>query len=61
MEHRCQFIIDASLFKSVVMVAFQNIFHIEMHQKDIFFYFLKIIFEISTSKQSKILKKINFL
>jgi len=29
-----------------------------MHQNDYFFYFLKIIFEISASKQFKIYKKI---
>jgi hypothetical protein len=44
----------------VVTVAFQSVFYAEMHQNDIFFYFLKIIFEISTSKQFKKYKKINF-
>jgi hypothetical protein len=43
----------------VVVVAFQSVFHAEMHQND-FFYFLKIIFDISISKQSKTYKKINF-
>jgi hypothetical protein len=41
------------VFGSVVLVIFQNIFHAEMHQNN-FFYFLKIIFEISTSKLFKI-------
>jgi len=41
------------LFGSMVTVAFQNTFHVEMHQNN-FFYFLKIIFKISASKQSKI-------
>ena len=43
------------MFGSVVAVAFQIIFHAEMHAND-FFYFLKIIFDINTSKQSKIYK-----
>jgi hypothetical protein len=34
----------------MVAVAVQSAFRLEMHQNDIFFYFLKIIFEISTSK-----------
>jgi len=42
------------------MVAFQSVFHAEIYQNDIFFYFLKIIFEISASKQSKIYKKLFF-
>jgi hypothetical protein len=37
------------LFGSVVVVAFQIAFHIKIHAND-FFYFLKIIFDISTSK-----------
>jgi hypothetical protein len=36
---------------SVVAVAFQITFCAEMHANDVFFYiFLKIIFDISTSK-----------
>jgi hypothetical protein len=34
---------------SVVVVAFQIAFRVEIHAND-FFYFLKIIFDISTSK-----------
>jgi len=37
---------------SVVTGAFQIVFHAEIHVND-FFYFLKIIFDISTSKRSK--------
>jgi hypothetical protein len=37
------------MFGSVIAVAFQIIFRAEMHAND-FFYFLKIIFDISTSK-----------
>jgi len=40
------------VFGSVVVVAFQIIFRAEIHAND-FFYFLKIIFNISTSKRSK--------
>jgi hypothetical protein len=35
-----------------VAVAFQISFHAEMHANDVF-HFLKIIFDISTSKRSK--------
>jgi hypothetical protein len=37
-----------SLFDSAVAVAFQITFHAKMHAND--FYYLKIIFDISTSK-----------
>jgi hypothetical protein len=37
---------------SVVVIAFQIVFLVEIHVND-FFYFLKIIFDISTSKRSK--------
>jgi hypothetical protein len=40
------------MFGSVVAVVFQITFRAEMHTND-FFYFLKIIFDISTSKQFK--------
>jgi hypothetical protein len=36
-------------FKNVVAVVFQSVFYLEMHQ-NIFFYFLKIIFDISAKK-----------
>jgi hypothetical protein len=41
-----------SVFGSVVTVAFQIAFRAEIHANN-FFYFLKIIFDISTSKRSK--------
>jgi len=42
----------------VIVVVFQSVFPAEMHQNK-FFYFLKIIFEITASKQFKTYKKIN--
>ena len=47
-------IVSLGLFE--IVVAVQSTFRLEMHQNDIF-YFKKIIFEISTLKRSKILKK----
>jgi len=41
-----------SVFGSVVAVAFQIAFCAEIHANDVF-YFLKIIFDISTSKRFK--------
>jgi hypothetical protein len=46
------------LFGSVVAVIFQSVFHLEMYQNNIFFYFLKMIFKISISKWFKNIKKI---
>ena len=43
------------MFGSVIVVAFQITFRVEMHVND-FFYFLKIIFDISISNRSKIYK-----
>jgi len=40
------------VFGSVVVVAFQIIFYAKIYVND-FFYFLKIIFDISTSKRFK--------
>jgi len=45
------------VFEIVVAVAIQIVFRLEMHQNK-FFYFLKIIFDISTSKRSEKIKKI---
>jgi len=46
-----------SVFRSVVAVAFQIAFRAEIHVNDVFSFFknhfLKIIFDISTSKRSK--------
>jgi len=36
--------------KCLVVVAFQKCFFLEMYQNNYFFYFLKIIFDISASK-----------
>jgi len=49
-----------SVFVSVVAGAFQIAFHAEMHANH-FFYFLKIIFDISTSKRSKKYKPYSIL
>jgi hypothetical protein len=38
-------------------VAIQSVFCLKIHQNKIFFYFFKIIFDISTSKQSENIKK----
>ena len=35
------------MFGSVVVVIFQSAFHSEKYQNNIFFYFFKIIFDIS--------------
>jgi hypothetical protein len=43
------------MFGSVVAGAFKITFRAKIHVND-FFYFLKIIFDISTSKQSKLYK-----
>ena len=48
---------QCDVFESVVAVAFQSTFYLEMYQNNIF-YFLKIIFNISTSKSSENIKKI---
>jgi len=42
----------------MVAVAFQNVFHLKIYRNNIFIYFLKIIFDISTSKLSENIKKI---
>jgi hypothetical protein len=42
----------------VVAVTVQSAFCLEMHQNNIFFYFLKIIFDISISKRYENIKKI---
>jgi hypothetical protein len=49
-----------SSFGIAAAVAFQSVFRLEMHQNNIFFIFLKFIFDINTSKQSKNTKKNNF-
>jgi hypothetical protein len=46
------------LFENMVTVDFQNDFCSEMHQDFVFFHCFKIIFDISTSKRSKNIKKL---
>ena len=41
------------MFGIMIAVAFQNVFHIEMHQNNILLLFLNFIFEINMSKQFK--------
>jgi len=43
------------MFEIVVVV--QSVFCLEMHQNNIFFIFLKIIFDINTSQRFKNIKK----
>jgi hypothetical protein len=50
------FSIYIELFENVVVIAFQSVFYSEKHKKYIF-YFLKISFDINTSKWSKNTKK----
>jgi hypothetical protein len=40
------------MFGNVIIFAFQNVFYSKMYQNNIF-YFLKLIFNISTSKWSE--------
>ena len=46
------------LFESVVEIVFQSVFRLKMYLNNIFFIF-KFFFNISTSKRSKNIKKIN--
>ena len=45
------------VFENVLAVVFQSVFRSEMYQNNVFFHFLKLIFDISTSKRSKNTKK----
>jgi hypothetical protein len=52
------------MFSTVIIVIYQSVFHlIKIHQNNIFFYFLKFIFDISILKWYKInyLKKLIIL
>jgi predicted transcriptional regulator len=51
--------ISKSVFEIVVVVAVQSNFHLKIYQNKIF-YFLKIIFDISTLKRYENIKKIHF-
>jgi len=44
----------------MIVITFQNAFNLKIHWNNIFFYFLKFIFDISTLKQSQNTKKIKF-
>ena len=46
-----------SMFKSMVTIIFQIVFYSKIYQNNIFKKILKIIFDISVSKCSKISKK----
>jgi hypothetical protein len=47
------------VFEIVKEIVFQSIFYSEIYHNNIYFYFLKFIFDINTSKQFKYTKKIN--
>jgi hypothetical protein len=47
----------ASLFGSVVVVAFQSAFRVEMYQNDIFFIFLKLFLRSAHQNNPKYTKK----
>jgi len=47
------------MFRSVVAVAFQNIFYSEIHKNNIFFYLKKLILISANQNDLKILKNIN--
>jgi len=51
--------ISKSVFEIVVVVAVQSNFHLKIYQNKIF-YFLKIIFDISTLKRYENIKKNSF-
>jgi hypothetical protein len=44
----------------VVAVVFQNVFHVEIHQNDIFFIFKKLFLKSTHQNNSKHKKQINF-
>jgi hypothetical protein len=46
-----------SVFGKVVVLAFQNVFHSEMHQNNIFFIFKKLFLILAHQNDSKTLKK----
>jgi hypothetical protein len=46
------------IFRSLVVITFQSVFYLEMHQNNIF-YFLKITFYIVHQNNLKTLKNIN--
>jgi len=55
-------ILTKDLFRSVVVVVtvFQSVFHVEMHQNDIFFIFLKLFLRSTYQNNLKHIKKLIF-
>jgi hypothetical protein len=49
---------EIDVFGYVVMVVFQSVFHSEMYQNNIFFYFLKSFFTSAHQIDLKIQKKL---
>ena len=45
----------------MIVIVVQSVFRLEIHENNVFFIFLKNIFNISTSKQFKNIKKIIFI
>jgi len=46
------------MFKSVVIVAFQSVFHSEMHQNNIYYFLKKIIFDVNHQNNPKNIKQL---
>jgi len=49
------------MFESVVAVAFQSVFHAELHQINVFFIFKKLFLRSAYKNEPKHAKKILFL
>jgi hypothetical protein len=48
------------MFENMIAVTFQNVFHLKMHQNDVFFFIFKKLFLISAHQNNlKTLKSIN--
>ena len=50
LDFNFNFFFIKGFFEIVVTVTVQNTFRLKIYQNNIFFYFLKIIFDINTSK-----------
>jgi len=44
----------------VVAIVIESVFHLEMHQDDVFLFFKKLFFILTHQNNPKILKNINF-
>ena len=53
-------LVVAGMFGNVVVVIFQSIVYLEMHQNDFFLIFKKLFLISAHQNDSKILKNINF-